>query len=122
MLHWVGNYDGTPGGLHDDCPVCRAMRFAGMEPDETGVALMTPEKRRVYERKLAEIIAAEGWPEGAVSLDQGELMLRHVMATQTMSKEGWPEDPSDLPGDQRAAFFTRYSQLIRGDVEVSATN
>jgi hypothetical protein len=121
-LHYVGSYDGTADGLHDDCPMCRAMRYAGIVPDETGVAVVTAAKQRIYERKLAEIIAAEGWPEGAVSLDEDALVLRHQMATRTMATEGWPDDPSDLPPENRAEFFARYSQLVRGDIDVAAAN
>jgi hypothetical protein len=123
MSHFVGGFGGGPDGLYDDCPMCRAMRHAGIVPDPLlGAAIATPEQQRMYEEKLAEIVAAEGMPEGAVTLDGEDFLVRHVMATVAMTAEGWPDEPWDLPATDRSAFFDRYNQLVRGDVDVSATN
>jgi hypothetical protein len=123
MTHFVGGLGGGADGLYDDCPLCRAMRHAGIVPDPLlGAPIATPEQQRVYEEKLAEIVAAEGMPEGAVSLDGEDFMLRHVTATQAMAAEGWPDEPWDLSPSDRSAFFDRYNQLVRGDIDVSATN
>lgn len=114
VQHFVGSFSDGPPRLHDDCPWCRAMKACGIEPGPDGVAIAEPEQQRAYEAKVAEILAAEGMPEGAVAFQGDELELRHEMAVKTMTAEGWPEDPYALAPEQRNAFYARYSALLRG--------
>jgi hypothetical protein len=103
----------SPDGLYDDCPICRAMRAAGVTAGHDGVVEMTPAQREIYEERLSEIIAEEGWPDEAVVLDGAEIERRMNHAVASLEAEGWPSDLSRLDAPDRRGLLERIDQLMR---------
>ena len=79
-------------GLYDDCPICRAMRAAGVASGHDGAVVMTPQMQARYEQTLDEIIAEEGWPEDAVRATGEELTHWFDAINEDLEANGHPTE------------------------------
>ena len=103
---------GEPGadGLYDDCPICRAMRAAGVSSAHDGVVVMTPEMQTRYERELDEIIAKEGWPEDAITATGEELTNWFDAINEDLEANGHPTDLETMTDAELDAHWDRVEE------------
>lgn len=97
-------------GLYDDCPICRAMRAAGVPSGHDGVVTMTPEMQTRYQTALDEIIAKEGWPEDAVIGTGEELTNWYDAINEDLEANGHPTDLEAMTDAELDAHWDRVEE------------
>ena len=107
----ITNNDGSPPHLHDDCPICRAMADVGVLPDADGVAALSAAQVEALRKRKAEIIAEEGWPEGAIFMSGEELSRRYDEVQRVLAERGFPTESDGMTEEELDAFLVRGEQV-----------
>lgn len=111
-VHAIVPTNGSAPHFFDDCPICRAMQDVGARPGPDGVVVMSPGQQRAYERRLDEIVAKDGWPEGTQRFDarEAERVFREV--DDLLEARGYPTDIDAMSEQEQAEHMQRVMDVL----------
>jgi hypothetical protein len=109
----------TPGpgaaghaGYFDDCPICRAMAATGATPDRDGLVEMSADQHALYRARLQEIVAEEGWPDGAQWVSGEQLRRSFDEVQRTLEARGHRTDIDEMDEDELGLHLERVMQVL----------